>query len=119
GPDFRQAFAGTTKKWEVATMGHARIALLARSDRAAAGAAVAECAAWSVLRLGRAGLPVLRRVRAAGTGGRDAVDLCRAADPRVRLVAHRAVGRGVARRRLGGGDVAADRTIARPTRLAP
>src|SRR3954468_12993586 len=87
-------------------------------DVAAAGAAVAGGAAAGVLRLGRAGLPVLRRVRAAGTGGGALVDLCRAADPRIRLVAHRAVGGGVIGRRAGGGGGAVDRAVARPPRLA-
>ena len=40
--------------------------------------------------------------RAAGAGGRHALDLRRADDERVRLVAHGFVGRGLARRDLGG-----------------
>src|SRR3954451_7372916 len=64
-------------------------------DHAATAAAAYRGAAAGVLRVGGARLPVLRRVRAAGTGGGDLVDLCRAADPGVRLVAHRAVGRGL------------------------
>src|ERR1700704_893137 len=62
---------------------HARTAIPPRPGRAAAGAAVVECAVAGVLRLGCAGVFVLRRVCAAGAGGRDPVDLCRAADPRV------------------------------------
>src|SRR5438132_10662061 len=69
-----------------------------RRDPAAVGAAAALRAAADVLRLGGAGVFVLRRLCPAGAGGRDLVDLCRAADRRVRLVADRAIRRGVARR---------------------
>ena len=81
-------------------------------------AAAAERPAAVFLRLGHPRLLVLRRVCAAGAGGRDPLDLCRAVDPRVRLVAHRSVGRGVARRVAGGVVVPTDRPAARSPRLA-
>src|SRR6185436_1857247 len=52
-----------------------------------------------LLRVDRPRLLVLRGIRPAGAGGRDLLGLRRADDPRVRVVAHRGVGRGVARRR--------------------
>src|SRR5262249_61960171 len=93
-----------------------------RALRGCPAAAVAGAHAGApagVLRLGGAGLPLLRRLRTAGAGGGDLVDLCRALDPRVRLVAHGAVGCGVAGRRACGSCGAADRAAPRPARLAP
>src|SRR6516164_396343 len=66
-----------------------------------------------LLWLGRAWLPVLRRLCPSGTSRRYLVDLCRAVDPRVRLVARCTIGSRVARRRAGGTDVACDRPAAR------
>src|SRR5271169_2358663 len=79
---------------------------------------VAEPPAAVLLRLGHPRLPVLRRFLAPGPGGRHIVDLCRTADPRIRLVARRAVGGGVVGRGAGGADLAADRSAGRPVRLA-
>ena len=59
-----------------------------------------------LLWLDHPGLRVLRRVLAPGRRGRHAVDLRRADDARLRLVAHRAVRRSVAGRRAGRAVVA-------------
>src|SRR5215469_14892477 len=59
-------------------------------------------------------LPLLRRVLAAGAGGRHFVGVCRAADPRIRLVARGPVGGGVAGRAARGAVIAADRSDPRP-----
>src|SRR5437763_14033644 len=101
-PEWRDGFAATA----------------ARPGRAAAAAAAHRGAVAGVLRLGRARVLVLRRVCAAGAGRCDSVDLCRAVDPRIRLVAHGALRRGVFGRRVGGDLGAADRALARPARLA-
>src|SRR5581483_52306 len=69
-----------------------------------------------VLRLDRAGRGVLRRVCAAGTGGRDVLDFRRTALARVWLVAHGIVRRRLARRPAGGVGGTADRAFARPAR---
>src|SRR5687768_15682194 len=73
-------------------------------------------AAAVLLRLGGARLPVLRRLLAPGPRARHAIDLHRAAHPGVRLVAHRRVRGGLARRRAGGAGDAAHRPAARPPR---
>ena len=86
-------------------------------DRCVSSAPVERSAAV-LLRLGRARLPVLRGVFAAGAGGIDPVGFCRTADPRIRLVAHRALGRGVTRRGAGGDDLTVDRSARRPARVA-
>src|SRR6266498_5822621 len=83
-----------------------------------AGAAAALGAAVLLLWLGGAGVSVLRRVCPAGAGGGDLVDLCRAVDRRIRLVADGIVGGGVARRAVGGGGLAIDRAALGPARLA-
>src|SRR5262249_9133105 len=71
-----------------------------------------------LLRLGRAGRALLHRLCAAGPGGCDAFGLCRAADPRVRLVAHGAVRCSLTRRTAGRARLTADRSDARPPGLA-
>src|SRR6516162_3687736 len=83
-------------------------------DRSPPGAAKsAERAPAFLLWLGRPRLPVLCRLCAARPGGRHLVDLCRAVDSRIRLVAHRTVGGCFARRRAGSSVIAADRPAAR------
>src|SRR4029077_5352944 len=78
----------------------------------------AERPAAVLLWLGHPRLLVLRRLFAAGDGGRDVVDLCRTFDPRIRLVARGLVGGGLIGRGIGGGGLAADRSARRPVRLA-
>src|SRR5437868_2879802 len=81
-------------------------------------AAPAERAAAVFLWLGHPRLPLLRRLFAAGAGGRHVVDLCRTADPRIRLVACRPLGGSVVGRRARGADLASDRSARRPVRFA-
>ena len=71
-----------------------------------------------LLRLGGAGLPLPVGLRAPGPGGGDAVDLRRADDGGIRLVARGDRRRGVAGRRAGGRGRAAARTDPRPPRRA-
>src|SRR5215212_1366881 len=71
-----------------------------------------------LLRLDRAGLHLPGGLRAPGTGRRHPVGLRRAHDRRLRLVAHRDGGGGVAGRRAGGVRLAAYRPGARPPRRA-
>src|SRR5262245_1543927 len=69
-----------------------------------------------LLRLGDPGLCVPGRLRAAGAGGRHALDLRRADDARVRVVSRGALGRRLPRRRPGRAHVAADRPRPRSPR---
>src|SRR6185437_15711760 len=69
---------------------------------ACAPAAAADPSSAVLLWLGCIGLRVLCRLLAPGRLGRDAVDLRRADDARLRLVARRAVGSGVGWRRACG-----------------
>src|SRR5258708_4837674 len=93
-----------------------------RHDSAGASACPASspgAAPAVLLRLGGAGLPLPGGLRAPGPGGGDVVDLCRADDGRIRLVAHGDGGRGVAGRRFSRRDLADAGAGAGSPRSAP
>src|SRR6185503_21210995 len=69
-----------------------------------------------LLRLDHFGLRVLRRICAPGAGRGHALDLRRADDQRIRLVASGALGRGIAGWNHGGGSLAPDRPDPGPAR---
>src|SRR5437667_12881123 len=92
-----------------------------RHDSAGASACPASSpgvAAAVLLRMGGAWLPLPDGVRAPGSGGGDDVDLRRAHDRRIRLVARGDSGRRLAGRRPGGHRRPAARADPRPPRPA-